>query len=99
MTSSILQHLKPGNAICYSGYRRGQSPDTQVFPSLDEIREDLHLLQKNWRYLRLYDCTLHAERVLQVITEDRLDFQDRTTIKFAALLAGVMGGFVRPKGF
>jgi amidase len=26
-------------------------------------------------------------------------FQDRTTIKFAALLAGVMGGFVKPKGY
>ncbi|MDO8330633.1 MAG: amidase [Fluviicoccus sp.] len=26
-------------------------------------------------------------------------FQDRTTIKFAGLLAGVMGGFVKPKGY
>jgi len=64
-----------GNAICYSGYRRGQSPDTGQFPSLDEIREDLRILRKHWRVLRLYDCTRHAERVLQVIRSDRLDFE------------------------
>ena len=67
--------LPTGNAICYSGYRHGQSPNDQTFPSVEEIREDLHLLAKHWRLLRLYDCTLHAERVLAVIREDGLDFQ------------------------
>ena len=70
MTQSLT--LPGGNAICYSGYRQGQSPDTQVYPSIDEIRQDLHLLLKHWRLLRLYDCSPHAERVLQVIREDRL---------------------------
>ena len=65
----------PGNAICYSGYRRGQSPDTQAYPSVAEIREDLAILAKHWRYLRLYDCSLHAERVLQIIHEDQLDLK------------------------
>ena len=86
--------LKPGNAICYSGYRHGQSPDTQTFPSLDEIREDLHILQKNWRYLRLYDCTVHAERVLQVITEEKLDFQ----VMLGAYLGPEMNNFGCPWG-
>lgn len=72
--SPALQ-LPSGNAICYSGYRRGQSPDTRIYPALDEIREDLLILSKHWRILRLYDCSLHAERVLQVIRQDRLDFQ------------------------
>ena len=67
--------LPQGDAICYSGYREGQSPDTRVYPSLPEIREDLHLLRPHWRLLRLYDCSLHAERVLQVIEEDGLDMQ------------------------
>lgn len=67
--------LPPGNAICYSGYREGQDPNRRLYPSLDEIREDLHILKKHWRLLRLYDCSLHAERVLQVIREDRLPFQ------------------------
>ncbi len=64
--------LPQGNAICYSGYREGQSPDTRTYPSLDQIREDLHLLARHWSLLRLYDCSVHAERVLQVIAEDRL---------------------------
>lgn len=64
--------LPKGNAICYSGYRTGQSPATRLYPSLAEIREDLHLLAPHWPLLRLYDCTTHAERVLQVIREDRL---------------------------
>ena len=73
MTPSLA--LPSGNAICYSDYRQGQSPDTQVYPSIDEIRQDLHLLLKHWRLLRLYDCSPHAERVLQVIEEDKLPMQ------------------------
>jgi exo-beta-1,3-glucanase (GH17 family) len=67
--------MPAGDAICYSGYRHGQSPDTGRFPSLDEIREDLRILRRHWRVLRLYDCTRHAERVLQVIRSDRFDFE------------------------
>jgi exo-beta-1,3-glucanase (GH17 family) len=64
-----------GNAICYSGYRRGQSPNDRIYPSVGEIREDLQLLRRNWRCLRLYDCSEHAVRVLSVIRDDRMDFQ------------------------
>lgn len=68
-----MTHLLPaGDAICYSGYREGQSPDTRTYPSVAQIREDLHLLARHWRLIRLYDCSPHAERVLQVIREDRL---------------------------
>ena len=49
--------IEPGNAICYSGYRDGQSPVEGLFPSYDQVRQDLHLLARNWRYLRLYDCS------------------------------------------
>lgn len=65
----------PGNAICYSGYRRDQNPADHSYPSVAEIREDLRILSKHWRYLRLYDCSLHAERVLQVIQDEGFDFQ------------------------
>ena len=64
--------LPTGNAICYSGYRDGQSPDLRRYPSLAQIREDLQLLAPHWPLLRLYDCSPHAERVLQVIREDHL---------------------------
>ena len=64
--------LPCGPAICYSGYRHGQDPGRRLYPSVAEIREDLHLLSRHWSLLRLYDCSVHAERVLQVIREDRL---------------------------
>lgn len=70
-----MLRLPAGNAICYSGYRRGQSPDSGIYPSLEEIREDLRILHRHWRVLRLYDCSRHAERVLQVIRSERLDFE------------------------
>ncbi|MDH5626783.1 MAG: glycosyl hydrolase family 17 protein [Candidatus Krumholzibacteria bacterium] len=64
-----------GNAICYSGYREGQSPLTRTYPSYDEIREDLRILDQHWQYLRLYDCTRHAELVLEVIRDEGLDLR------------------------
>lgn len=73
-----------GKAICYSGYRDGQSPHTQTFPSYEEVREDLLILSKNWRYLRLYDCSLHAERVLAVIRNEGLDFKVMLGLDMAA---------------
>ena len=33
--------VAPGPAICYSGYREGQSPDSQTYPAVTQIREDL----------------------------------------------------------
>ncbi|NNF16775.1 MAG: glycosyl hydrolase [Gammaproteobacteria bacterium] len=67
-----VQH---GNAICYSGYRDGQNPCENIYPDIDEIREDLQILAHNWKLLRLYDCSLHAERVLEVIATDKMDFK------------------------
>lgn len=63
------------NAICYSGYREGQSPPSGVFPTYEQIKEDLLILERHWRYLRIYDCTQHAETVLQVIRNENLPFQ------------------------
>lgn len=67
--------LKPGRAICYSGFREGQSPDTGIFPSYDEIKEDLLLLHNHWEYLRLYDCDKHSEIVLEIIQKENLNFK------------------------
>ena len=76
--------LKHGNAICYSGYREDQSPQTGSFPSYEEIREDLLILAKNWQYLRLYDCSPHAETVLDVIRKEGFDFQVMLGLDMAA---------------
>jgi exo-beta-1,3-glucanase (GH17 family) len=86
--------LPQGNAICYSGYREGQNPNQKLYPSVAEIREDLHLLARHWQLLRLYDCSLHAERVLQVIREDKLPFQ----VMLGAYLGAEMNNFGCPWG-
>lgn len=64
-----------GRAICYSGYRDGQSPDLRRFPTYEQVREDLVLLARHWRILRLYDCSPHATLVLEVIRREGLDLK------------------------
>ena len=76
--------LKFGNAICYSGYREGQSPHHRSYPSRDQIREDLLILSRNWQYLRLYDCGPHAVTVLEVIRDEGLDFKVMLGLDMAA---------------
>jgi exo-beta-1,3-glucanase (GH17 family) len=68
-------YFQHGNAICYSGYREGQSPQDGTFPSYAQISEDLRILRKNWQYLRLYDCSPHAETVLEVVSTEGMDFR------------------------
>ena len=89
-----LPKLPSGDAICYSGYRRGQSPGERIFPSHAEIREDLQILSRHWRHLRLYDCSPHAERVLEVVRRERLDFQ----VMLGAYLGPEMNNFGCPWG-
>ena len=62
-------------AICYSGFRGGQSPDAGVFPSPAEIASDFEILQGHWDALRLYACDVHTERVLAVIREQGFAFK------------------------
>ncbi len=85
--------LPEGNAICYSGFRDGQHPGG-VHPSYEEIKEDLLILQKNWKYLRLYDCDLHTWRVLQVIKKEKLDFK----VMLGAYIVAEMNNFNCPWG-
>lgn len=67
-------NIEPGKAICYSGFREGQRPG-EIFPSYEEIHEDLLMLQNHWKYLRLYDCDTHSEIVLEVIKKEKLNFK------------------------
>ena len=67
--------LSHKRAICYSGFRDGQSPDSRMFPSKDEIASDFRILQGDWDALRLYACDTHCERVLEVISEQGFDFK------------------------
>lgn len=66
--------LQPGKAICYSGFRDGQYPGGE-YPTYDQVKEDLLILQDEWKYLRLYDSSTHAHTVLEVIRKEQLDFK------------------------
>ena len=85
--------LTPGNAICYSGFRQGQKPGV-LYPSYEEVKEDLLILQKNWKYLRLYDCDEHGETVLEVIRKEKLDFK----VMMGAYIEAEMNNFGCPWG-
>ena len=70
-----MKDFKYGNAICYSGFRENQSPQTKVYPSYDEVKEDLLILEKEYDYIRMYSPSKHAEVTLQVIRDLGLDLQ------------------------
>ncbi len=74
MNSFEFLNLKPGKAICYSGFRDGQFPGGDS-PTYEQIKEDLLLLCNNWSYLRLYDCDEHARKVFEVIKNENLHFK------------------------
>ncbi len=69
------KRLPFAKAICYSGFREGQSPETDTFPSYAEVKEDLEILHENWSFLRLYACDQHAKTVLEVIEKEGFNFK------------------------
>ncbi|MDH3628322.1 MAG: hypothetical protein OEV00_09550 [Acidobacteriota bacterium] len=64
-----------GQAIAYSGYRDGQSPGSGARPSQEQVEEDLRILARNWRLIRLYGSDRHGEDVLEVIRREGLDLK------------------------
>jgi exo-beta-1,3-glucanase (GH17 family) len=54
-------------AICYSGYRKGQSPRLAIFPSDQDVLQDLKLLSSFVSYIRMYDTSYHVKQVLRLI--------------------------------
>ncbi|MCB9284718.1 MAG: glycosyl hydrolase [Lewinellaceae bacterium] len=82
-----------GRAICYSGFREGQHPGGS-YPTYDQIIEDLLILQGHWKYLRLFDCDLHGETVLEVIRQEQLDFK----VMMGAYIVAEMNNFGCPWG-
>lgn len=91
-------YIYPGiareNAICYSGYRNGQSPDLNIHPSYEQVKEDLSILHGRWGYLRLYDCNQHAETVLEVIRKEKMNFR----VMLGAFIGAEMNNFGCPWG-
>lgn len=75
-----------GNAICYSGYREGQSPVNETYPSYEQIVEDLKILEEQWQYLRIYDSSWHADLVLDAIRNEKLNLKVMLGVDVAAEL-------------
>jgi exo-beta-1,3-glucanase (GH17 family) len=61
-----------GNAICYSGYRAGQSPKLNRFPTQEQILQDMKILERNWKLIRLYGSDQHSQDVLEVIRREKI---------------------------
>ena len=59
-------------AICYSGYRDGQSPESGNIPTYEQVKQDLLILQGQWQSLRLYASDAHSETVLAVIRNEQM---------------------------
>jgi exo-beta-1,3-glucanase (GH17 family) len=64
-----------GNAICYSGYRAGQNPQLNRFPTQAQILEDFRILERNWKLIRLYGSDQHSQDVLEVIRREKIGLQ------------------------
>ena len=69
----IKKPLPYCKAICYSGYRDGQSPEGKI-PSYEEVKQDLLILQGDWQSLRLYASDAHSETILAVIRNEKMSF-------------------------
>lgn len=91
MNKTTKAGIYPGRAICYSGFRQGQQPGG-IYPGYEEIKEDLLILHGHWQYLRLFDCDEHAEMVIRVILEEKLDFK----LMLGAYIVAEMNNFNCP---
>ena len=74
MDYTTLLSIPKGTAVCYSGFREGQRPGG-IYPSYEQVKEDLTIVQRHWRYIRLYSCDQHAHTVLEVIRNEQLPIQ------------------------
>jgi exo-beta-1,3-glucanase (GH17 family) len=81
-------------AICYSGFREGQSPELGIYPNYEEVKEDLLILQEHWKYLRLYDVDQLCDTVLEVIRNEKLDLK----LMLGAYIGAEMNNFSCPWG-
>jgi exo-beta-1,3-glucanase (GH17 family) len=82
-----------GRAVCYSGFRDGQQPG-EVYPSYEEVKEDLLILAPHCQYIRLYDCDEHSLTVLNVIKNEGLNLR----VMLGAFIEAEMNNFGCPWG-
>lgn len=74
-TNNFLSVGLSGQAIAYSGYRNEQHPDEKIYPSQDQVLEDLKILEKKWNLIRTYGADKHTFDVLEVIRREKLNLK------------------------
>lgn len=72
--------IKYGKAICYSGYRNGQSPAKGILPTYEQILEDLRILENNFDYIRMYDTSAYTKKTLEIIKKENIDLKVLVTM-------------------
>jgi exo-beta-1,3-glucanase (GH17 family) len=60
-----------GNAVAYGPHRDGQAPGV-ADPSRLELLEDLRILTRHWRLIRVYGSLAPTPEILSLIREERL---------------------------
>ncbi len=65
-----MKHINYGKAICYSGYRKDQTPIRQIYPTYENLLEDLKILEKDFDYIRMYDANEHTKMTLETIRKN-----------------------------
>ncbi len=85
--------ISPGRAICYSGFREEQVPG-ESYPSYEQVKEDLLILQPDFKYLRMYDSGRHTQTTLEVIRNENFDFK----LMLGAFIVAEMNNFNCPWG-
>ncbi|HMB00196.1 MAG TPA: hypothetical protein VKS21_04345, partial [Spirochaetota bacterium] len=61
-------------AVCYSPYRNGQSPEGNQ-PGYNQIKEDLLLIAKEWRLIRVYGSGSTTGLILKVIQQENINLR------------------------
>ena len=70
-----MKYINYGKAICYSGYRKDQTPIKQIYPTYENILEDLRILEKDFDYIRMYDSNEHTKMTLETIKKYNIDLK------------------------
>ena len=63
-----------GAGIAYGPFRDNQFPGGPN-PSVSELREDLHIISDNWKWIRVYGSRGITSDILQIIREDNLNIK------------------------
>jgi exo-beta-1,3-glucanase (GH17 family) len=72
--SPVLDGKWIGEGISYSPYREGQTPEgpNPIFPTVEQLTEDLELIAQRWHLIRLYGARRDSEDALRIIHDRQL---------------------------